>query len=56
MRATHFPELIQLKAQEGTQEPIRDAAREEGQTSSEFVRQAIRARLRGAEQQPAAGD
>ena len=53
MRATHFPELIQLKATEGTQEAIREAA--EGQTSSEFVRQAIRARLRGAEQ-PAAGD
>ena len=57
MRATHFPELIQLKAPEGTQEAIREAAREEGQTSSEFIRQAIRGRLRVvAAEQPAAGD
>ncbi len=55
MRATYFPELIQLKAPEGTQEAVREAAREEGQTASEFIRQAIRARLRDAEQ-PAAGD
>ena len=55
MRATHFPELIQLKAPEGTQEAIRDAARQEGQTSSEFIRQAVRDRLRTvAAEQPAA--
>ena len=54
MRATYFPELIQLKAPEGTQEAIREAAREEGQTSSEFVRSAIRDKLRTVEQ-PEAG-
>ena len=58
MRATIFPELIQLKAPEGTQEAVREAANREGQSASEFIRQAIRNQLRrtGAEQAAAAGD
>ena len=46
MRATCFPELIQLKAPEGMQDAVREAARQEGQSSSEFIRQAVRDRLR----------
>ena len=46
MRATVFTELIQIKAPEGTQEAVREAANREGQTASEFIRQAIRAQLR----------
>ncbi len=46
MRATRFPELIQLKEPEGTQEAVREAARQQGQSSSEYIRQAIRAQLR----------
>jgi uncharacterized protein (DUF1778 family) len=49
MRATTFPELIQLKAPEGTQEAVREAANREGQTASEFIRQASRAQLRRTE-------
>lgn len=49
MRATTFPELIQLKAPEGTQDAVRQAANREGQSSSEFVRQAIRAQIRRIE-------
>ena len=57
MRATIFPELIQLKAPEGTQEAVREAANREGQTASEYIRQAIRSQLRrtGVEQAAAAG-
>ncbi len=56
MRATVYPELIQIKAPEGTQEAVREAANREGQTSSEFIRQAIRGELRraGADQAAAA--
>ena len=43
MRATTFPELIQLKAPEGTQEAVCKAANREGQSASEYIRQAIRA-------------
>ena len=46
MRATVVPELIQIKAPEGPQEAVREAANREGQTASEFIRQAIRAQLR----------
>ena len=57
MRATYFPEPIQTKAPEGTQDAVREAARQEGQSSSEFIRQAVRDRLRAvAAEQPAAGD
>ena len=55
MREPIFPEFIQLKAPEGTREAVREAAREEGQTASEFIRSAIRDKLRTVEQ-PAAGD
>ena len=57
MRATVFPELIQFKASEGTQEAVKAAAREAGTTVSEYARQAIRAQLRRTEfAQAAAGD
>lgn len=55
MRATVFPELIQLKAPEGTQEAVREAANREGQTASEYIRQAIRTQLRRVDQM-AVGD
>ncbi len=48
MRPSTFPELIQLKATKGTQEAVREAAAREGQTASEFIRQAIRGELRRA--------
>ena len=50
MRPSTFPELIQVKTTAGTQEAVREAANREGQTVSEFVRQAIRAQLRRADQ------
>ena len=49
MRATIFPEVIQLKAPEGTREAVRQAANRESTTASEFIRQAIRAQLRRAD-------
>ena len=57
MRPTVFPELIQFKASEGTQEAVKAAAREAGTTVSEYARQAIRAQLRRTEAaQLATGD
>ena len=59
MRPTVFPELIQFKASEGTQEAVKAAAREAGTTVSEYARQAIRAQLKRTEArqvQPAAGN
>ncbi len=57
MRPTVFPELIQFKASEGTQEAVKAAAKEAGTTVSEYFRQAIRAQLQRTEAaQPAAGD
>ncbi len=50
MRPSTFPELIQVKTTEGTQEAVREAASREGQTVSEFVRAAIRAQLRRTDQ------
>ena len=49
MRPTTFPELLQIKATEGTQKAVREAANREGTTASEFIRQAIRAQLRRAD-------
>jgi len=46
MPEPRFIERIDLMAPPGTQAALRDAARNEGQTVSEFVRQAIRQRLR----------
>ena len=46
MRETVFPEFMVFKAPAGTKEAVREAAAEEGQTISEFVRAAIRAQLR----------
>ncbi len=49
MREPLFTEQVNLKAPEGTLAAVRDAAREEGQTSSEYIRAAIRAQLRRAQ-------
>ena len=54
MRATTFPEDIYFKAPTGTKEAVREAAGQEGQTLSEFIRVAIRAQLRRAGQMGAA--
>ncbi len=57
MRATSFPELIQLRAPEGTQEAVCKAANREGQSASEYIRQAIRDQLRRPQPEPVtAGD
>ena len=50
MRTSTFPELVQVKTIEGTQDAIREAATREGKTPSEFVRAAIRAQLRRGDQ------
>ena len=54
MKPTTFPEDIYIKAPQGTKEAVREAAAEEGQTLSEFIRAAIRAQLRRASQTGAA--
>ena len=46
MRATTFPETVRFKAPEGFLAALRYAAQREGVTVSEFVRGAIRERLR----------
>ena len=46
MRAITFPEDIYFKAPQGTRAAVREAASQEGQTLSEFIRAAIRAQLR----------
>lgn len=52
-----FVEQVHIMAPPGFQDAVRDAARREGQTSSEFIRQAIRARIRHTEpEQASAGD
>ncbi len=52
-----FIEQIRLMAPPGFQGQVREAAREAGQTLSEFIRGAICDRLRVvASEQPAAGD
>ncbi len=56
MREVIFHEFIQLKAPEGTRHAVKEAARQEGQTASEFIRQAVRDRLRAvAAELPKAG-
>ena len=49
MREVIFPEFIQLEAPQGTMAAVKEAAREEGQTASEFIRQAIRVQLKRTE-------
>ncbi len=54
-----FVDQIHLMALPGFHAAVKEAARREGQTASEFIRQAIRAQLKRAEAsqaQPAAGD
>ena len=51
-----FVDRISILAPSGFQDQVRDAARQEGQTASEFIRSAIRDRLRVvAAEQPMAG-
>ena len=54
MRETVFPEFMVFKAPAGTKEAVREAAGQEGQTLSEYIRQAIRAQLRRTDQMDAA--
>ena len=54
MRATTFPESIQFKAPSGFLDSVRGAAQREGVTLSEYVRQAVRERLRDEGEQQAA--
>ncbi len=57
MPAITFPDLIQVKAPEGTAKALKEAAREEGKTASELVREILRTRLRERRpEQPVAGD
>ena len=55
MRPSAFPEKLEFWAPDGTRAAVREAAGQEGQTLSEFIRAAIRAQLRRADQ-VAAGD
>ena len=45
-----FTEQINIAAPPGFQAKVREAARQEGQTASEFIRSAIRDKLRTVEQ------
>ena len=57
MREPTFPRKVHLSVPESLHEELHDAARHEGQTASEFIRSAIRDRLRAvATEQPVAGD
>ncbi len=48
-----FVDRISILAPSGFQDQVRDAARQEGQTTSEFIRSAIRDKLRTVEIQAA---
>ena len=51
-----FVEQIHVLAPSGFQDQVRQAARQEGQTASEFIRSAVRDRMNTiATEQPAAG-
>ena len=50
MREALFTEQIHLFAPPGLLATVKVAAKEEGQTASEFIRAAIRAQLRRADQ------
>ena len=49
MRTIDMPEFIHVKAPEGTLSAIRDAARRNGKSSAEYVREAVREQLRTEE-------
>ncbi len=52
-----FVERIFVTAPAGFRDRVRDAAHQEGQTASEFIRSAVRDKLRSVETvQPEAGD
>ena len=52
-----FIEQLSLMVPTGFQDAVREAAHQQGQTASEFIRSAIRDRLRSvAAEQPSAGD
>jgi hypothetical protein len=44
-----FVEQIHLMAPSGFQDAVREAARREGQTASEFIRQAVKTQIRRVE-------
>ncbi len=44
-----FPQKIHLSVPVSLRERVQEAARDEGTTVSEFIRQAIRAQLKGAD-------
>ena len=50
MREPLFTERLNLAAVPGTMQAVKAAAKEEGQTASEFIRQAIKAELRRVDQ------
>ncbi len=54
MREALFTEQIHLFAPPGLLDTVKVAAKEEGQTASEYIRAAIRAQLRRADQVGAA--
>ncbi len=59
MQEVTFKQKIHLAVPEVLHGQVKEAARSEGQTASEFIRQAIRAQLRrtdAVQTQPAAGD
>ena len=48
-----FVQQIKLRAPLGFREAVQEAAREQGQTTSEYIRQAVRAKMNGPVQVPA---
>ena len=48
-----FVDRIHLLGPAGFHDAVKQAARDEGQTTSEFIRQAIRAKMKGAVPAPA---
>lgn len=50
MHSTIYPHLVQFRAPEGLLSAAREAASEEGQSLSEFIRSLLRARLREDDQ------
>jgi predicted HicB family RNase H-like nuclease len=55
MREPLFTEQLNLKAPEGMLAAVKEAARHQGQSSSEYIHQAIRAQVRRTDR-VAAGD
>ena len=54
MRPEIYPSTLQVKLPERMREELREAADNDAMTTSEYVRQAIRAQLRRADPEPRA--